>query len=162
MHEAAKFVKEQELMRLLLAGYMVKEAAAQLQLSVWTVRKYARQPEFLLKLKQCSAEIYERVDAELSAQRTGLVERVDAAADRALTVMEHLMDNAKKEELKFKAAQDVLDRAPEVSRTRKIDSTAKQEHSFLNPMVLMHAAATAQEVAAYNEQKELSDGEHNA
>lgn len=119
-----------------------------LSLHVSTVRAYAKQPEFLVKLKALSTNVYERVDQELKARTDAITERLQEASDVALEEMLALTKGGKSEMVRLKAAQDLMDRDSRVSRTRKIDST--HEHGFLNPLTLAHMAATARQVDEAN------------
>lgn len=122
MHDATKFVRRQELMRLLLAGHMLKECAKHLGMHYYTVRKYAREPEFLAELRSYSKEIYERVDAELKATKDDITERLEQASDTALDTIIQMMTTSSSDAIKLKAAQDILDRDGRASRTSRVES----------------------------------------
>lgn len=159
MHEAVKLVRKEELLRLLLTGHMLKECGPFLNLSYATVCTYARDPNFLSQLKEQSTEIYRRVDEELTASKMNILSRLEEASDRALQVMESIMETSKSDMIRVKAAQDIMDRDGRVSRTRRIEGS--QAHEFLNPLTLIHAAKTAREVDQYNarELPPASEGE---
>lgn len=143
MHEAARLVKRDELMRLLLCGHMLKECAIHMRLSYCTVRSYAREPEFLAQLREKSNEIYKRLDAELVASKEDIKERLERNSEEAL---EYMMEIARSSTgmIKLKACQDVLDRDSRVSRTRKID--VDEKHDFISPLFLVHAAKVGREI----------------
>jgi hypothetical protein len=143
MHQAAQLVRKDELMRLLLAGHMLKECAVFLKLSYGTVREYARQPEFLQQLKGLSLRIYENVDRELASNKDGITARLEAFSEEAL---EEMMKLARESGgiVKLKACQDLMDRDTRISRQRKIEAT--QNHQFMNPLELQHIAMVAREV----------------
>ena len=153
MHSAAKMVREEELLRLLLAGYMLKECALQLRLSYSTVRSYAAEVDFMSKLKELSGTIYERVDMELKSSKEEITTRLEVISDLALAEMERLIRSGSNDVVKFKAAQDVMDRDSRVSRTKRIEGT--QSHEFMNPMTLRHIAGVAKEVDAYEARRGL-------
>lgn len=144
MHIAAKMVREEELLRLLLTGLTLKECAPMLSLHVSTVRNYARAPLFLQKLRDLSTVVYERVDAELQARTDVITERLQEASAAALEEMIKLAKEGKQEGIRLKASQDLMDRDSRISRTRKIEGT--QEHAFMNPLQLQHMAMTARQV----------------
>jgi hypothetical protein len=146
VHSAAKMVREEELMRLLMCGHMLKECAIHLHMSYRTVREYARQPEFMRKLKEMSAAIYERVDAELKDSKDGITARLEAYSEQALEEMMELARTCTNPVVKLKANQDIMDRDTRLSRTRKIE--ASQSHSFVDPLFLVHAAGVAKELDA--------------
>jgi len=145
MHEAAKAVRREELLRLLLCGHMLKECAVHMHMSYWTVRNYARDPEFLLALREKSAEIYKRLDAELSSSKEDMQDRLERASEEALEMMIE-MARTSTSMVKFKVLQDLLDRDNRTSRTQKLDSTVK--HDFISPLFLMHASRVARELDA--------------
>lgn len=143
MHEAAKLVRREELMRLLLCGHMLKECAAQMRMSYYTIRNYAKEPEFLADLKSKSNEIYKRLDAELLASKEDMKEKLERNSEEAL---EYMMELARTSTgvIKLKACQDILDRDSRVSRTRKVDVEA--DHNFISPLFLVHAAKVGREI----------------
>lgn len=143
MHEASKLVKKEELMRLLLCGHMLKECAIHMRMSYWTVRNYAKDTHFLQELKEKSNEIYRRLDAEITASKEDMKERLERNSEEAL---EYMMEIARESTgtLKLKACQDILDRDARVSRTRKIDVDAN--HDFVSPLFLVHAAKVGREI----------------
>ena len=162
MHDAAKLVKTQELMRCLLTGLTLRECATQLRISYFTVKKYAKEPDFLQELKSLSSSVYERLDRELSVQKEQILERLEQASADALERLVEIMNDPQANKMvQFKAAQDLCDRDPRISRTKRVES--QQDVRFINPAVLLHAAATAREVEEYRErQKELGDGNASA
>jgi hypothetical protein len=143
MHEAAKLVKREELMRLLLCGHMLKECAAEMRLSYYTVRAYAKDPEFLLSLREKSSEIYKRLDAELASSKEDMRDRLERASEAALEQMIELASQSSGM-LKLKALQDLLDRDTRVSRTHRVEGDMK--HDFISPLFLGHAARVAREL----------------
>jgi hypothetical protein len=146
-------VREDELLRLLLAGHMMKECAVHVQLSYKTVRDYAREPKFLERLRELSAEVYERVDAELKNSKDTIVSRLEQMSENALEEMYTMALALPHGVTKMKALQDILDRDTRVSRQRKVEATTA--HSFVDPLFLIHAAGSAREL----EMKQLGTGE---
>jgi hypothetical protein len=145
MHEAAKLVRKEELMRLLLCGHMLKECAIHMRLSYWTVRGYAKEPGFLLDLKSKSTEIYARLDAELAANKEDMKEKLERASEEALEMMIELARTSTGV-IKLKSCQDLLDRDTRVSRTKRLDSDVA--HDFVSPLFLVHAAKVGREIDA--------------
>jgi hypothetical protein len=157
--EIKQMVKREELVRLTLAGFSLKESSRQLGVTYQTVLKYAKQDEFLSELKVLSAEMYSRIDNELRASRDYLSERLSEASNAALETLVGLLEPTVNENIRFKAAQDLLDRNPEVSRTKKIDAT--HSHAFMNPLHLIHAAQTAAELDGVDISKKLGSGSND-
>lgn len=147
MHVVRRTVKEEELLRLLAAGSDLRMAATELKLSYWTVRKYASTPEFLENLKSMNLQVWSAVDAELQNSKTTKIQRMEQASEIALEQMLTLATKAKSEAVRMKAAQDLMDRDPEISRTKRVEGSS--EHSFMNPLTLALAAKVAREEEIY-------------
>jgi hypothetical protein len=159
MHEAAKLVRTQELMRLLLCGHMLKECAAQMRMSYYTVRGYAKDPAFLMSLREKSTEIYARLDAELMSSKEDMKEKLERNSEEALEMMME-MARTSTGMVKMKCLQDLLDRDTRVSRTQKVDTDVK--HDFISPLFLGHAARVARELdGALLPEKTSDDNEHS-
>jgi hypothetical protein len=144
MHEASKLVKQEELLNLLLMHIPLKECAARLHVSYPTIRKYASEPDFLNSLRLLSGSIYTELVEELKFERKTLQQRMVEASDKALTRLEKLLESAQ-EGIALKAADSILDRNAESARNRRIEGD--MSHRFtIDPLALMHAAQTAEEV----------------
>lgn len=147
--EAVRMVRKEELMRLLLAGYMLKECAQQLQVSYHTACAYARQPEFMVELKELSSSVYARVDEELRCSKEQITQRLEVFADKALAELEKMLfsDNAAERvtnpALRAKICMDALDRNSATAKNKKVE-TDNRHH--IDPITLMHAARVAQEM----------------
>lgn len=115
-------------------------------MSVQTVRKWMKEQVFLDKLKQASPAIYEDVYTMLKADAKDIYTKLTEAADRALDVLMEVMESdGTKPADKLKAADSILDRTADTARNRKVEQSGNIGHT-LDPVLLMHAAATAQEV----------------
>lgn len=153
MHEAPKLVKTEELLNLLLLHIPLKQCAERLSLSYFTIRKYASEPEFLDKLQSLSRSIFDEVVIDLKTERKTLQERMTEASDKALTKLESLLESAQ-ETVSLKAADSILDRTAETARNRKIEGNMTGRFT-IDPVLLMHAAATAQEIQTPPQNKAL-------
>src|SRR5580765_2014396 len=149
MHEAVKLVRKQELLRYLLAKYTLKECSALMQVSYSTLRKWANNADFLAELKELSGEVWQEVTTELKVLTTSVQERLVEESEKALnTLIELMEDRTQKGIVRAKAAESILDRNPDTSKTSKI-SGAMQHSLKVDPMMLLHAAATANEVEEF-------------
>jgi len=157
---ATKIVRDEALMRLLLQGFTIKEAGQQMRANYQVLCRVARQPEFLLKLREHSGEIAQRMVEELTTSQLTMSQRLEEASERALDEMLQLMGDSTGS-LKYKVCQDILDRDVRTSRTKKMDLTGTMKHDFISPAVLIHAAATAKELQEFQEKKALGDGTNN-
>src|SRR6266576_971264 len=99
MHEAAKLVRREELMRLLLCGLVLKEK---------------------------SNEIYKRLDAELASSKEDMQERLERASEEALEMMIE-MARTSTSIVKMKCLQDLMDRDGRISRTQRVQSDVKHD-----------------------------------
>lgn len=145
MHDASKMVKMEQITRLLLTGFTLKEVAAYTQLSYGTVRAWCKEEQFLIGLKALSTQVYQQVTEELQKMAGTLTDRIASESERALETLAKLMqDDSVNPAVRVKAADSILDRNTEVSRTKKVDAVTS--HKFLDPLYLVGVAKTAQEV----------------
>jgi len=147
MHDAAQLVRKEELLRLLLAGFMLKEAARYLKLSYKTVRKYAGAEDFMIELREHSSEVFSRVDTELRNSKDTITERIVEASDDALEVVISLSKQGS-DQLRLKASQDILDRNIVTSKTRKVEGS--QTNLNIDIAALVLAAKAIREEDEYN------------
>jgi hypothetical protein len=159
---ASRLIRDEELMRLLLTGFTVKEASAQMHKGYQSCCHAARKPEFLLRLREHSGEIAKRLIDELSTSQIEMAQRLEEASAQALDEMiEMMQDLDKPSVLKLKVCQDLLDRDPKSSRTKRLDVSGNMSHQFINPAVLVHAAATARELEQFQARKEVTNGDNS-
>lgn len=144
MHEAAKLVRQEELLNLLLLHIPLKQCAERLHISYQTTRKYASEPDFLANLKVLSSSIYEEVINDLKTEKKTMAEKLTEASEKALERLEVLL-NSTSEGVQLKAADSILDRTAETARNRKVEGNL-QGRFTLDPVTLMHAALTADEL----------------
>lgn len=143
---ASKMIADEELLRLLLLGMTVREAAGHMRSSYGRCCKVARSPQFLLRLREQSGEIAKRMVDELSTTQIEFAHRLEEASAQALEEMMSMMDELETpSNLKYKIAQDLLDRDPRASRTKRLEASAT--HEFINPEVLQRAATAAREIS---------------
>ena len=136
-------LRREELLRLLLAGHRVKECASLLRWSTQTVRGELANVFFRERLRSLSIEIFGRVDEDLAALKSDPAQRLSEMAEHALDEIEGLM-GSEDERIKLRAAQDVLDRNIDTSRTRRLDKTSRSIRVNLD--LLTRADQTAREV----------------
>ena len=158
---ARKLVRNEELLRLLLMGFTIRECAEQMKINPVTVRSYTRRPEFLIQLKEHSSEIAKRLVDELSTGQIEMAQRLEEASAAALEEMMSMMGALEgPSKLKLQVCQDLLDRDPKSSRTKRMDISGTMSHDFISPAVLIHAAATAKEIEQYQVKKgDLPNGD---
>lgn len=153
-HIAMQAVRHQELLRLLIIGYTLREAAAEMKIGYWAARTTARSPEFINDIKSKSEEIARRLGEELVTNHVDMAQKLEEASNAALEEMMKMMgelDSPSK--LKLQVCQDLLDRDPKSSRTKRMDITGTMSHDFISPAVLVHAAATAKEIEKFTNPK---------
>lgn len=156
MHESSKLVRKEELINLLLLRVPLKQCAERLQLSYQTVRKYAADPEFLGSLKLLSQSIYSDLIEELKFEKKSLKDQLTEASDKALKKLESLLESSQ-EGIALKAADSILDRNSESARNRKIEGDFNNRFT-MDPVSLMHAAQTAQEIGFTRDASKGPDG----
>jgi hypothetical protein len=157
---ARKIIRREELLRLLLQGFTIPECAAHMKSAAQTIRKYCREPEFLLILKEHSGEIAKRLVDELATNQVEMAQKLEEASAEALEEMIMMMRSLEQPtKLKLQVCQDLLDRDPKSSRTKRMDITGTLQHDFISPALLIHAAATAKEVIDHEAKKALGNGD---
>jgi len=138
--QLVKEIRQDELLRLLLSGYKPREAAVYLKVSTWTVYKYCRDPEFMAELRAKNADMWALVDAEINQTKLGIVQRAEEGAREALEEMINLAKGGLAETTRLRACQDLLDRNPEISRTKRLEGSADPSRSnVLNAVFLKQA-----------------------
>lgn len=84
-------------------------------------------PSYFAQLKSTGntqvMDIIERVDKEMEKNLTDLSEVKKMLAHRALRNMGYLMENSVKDEVRLKAAQDLMDRHTETAKTQQLEVT---------------------------------------
>lgn len=116
------------LLRMVAEGRTVKECAIQLGRNEITLRRWAREPEFLERLKALNQLMFEKLDAELVQKAETTLQRIQQVSDDALDRVLFLMENADSEVVQMRCAQDLLDRNPETSKMHKVQSTKRIVH----------------------------------
>lgn len=146
------------ILRLFVRGLVAKEIAKALNVTKWTVGKYLRDPRFRDLVKAYNDEVlFKRLDEEIAEKTYDHIERMSQLTESALDTMEELL-GTENEAIRFKAAQDLLDRNPETSRMKKVEVNDK-DNNPLSPEMLMAMAATIQEEENYTTiQGELPSG----
>jgi hypothetical protein len=165
MHEASKLVRQEELLNLLLLNLPLKACAIKMQLSYATLRKWASEPLFLDTLRNLSQSIYTEVLQDLKTEHKSVQDKLLEASDAALDRLKDLLDS-KQEMIQLKAADSILDRTMETARNRKVEGNMTGHYS-IDPVTLMHAAATSIELDGALTQKkalppppQIVEGEH--
>jgi hypothetical protein len=98
------------------------------------------------ELKALSHEVYDKTLKEMVNDEVSLKERIQEKSNQALDVLVKLMeDESQKGIIRVKAADSILDRNEESARNRKVEGDFHQHHT-IDPLMLLHAAATAQEI----------------
>jgi len=140
---AEKLVRDEELMRLLLAGYRLKEIAAMHQLNYQTLLRAARRPTFLEELRALNGEIYGQLDQEIRGAKALIKDRAEELASLALDRLELLLDSGD-ERVAMQAVTRALDMNTNTAKVTKSESENK--HSFINPLQLTSAFKAAEEM----------------
>ena len=123
-NEAVKEV----MLRMLAEGRNIKECAAALNKSYHLCTRMARDPDFQQKLKDLNAMMFSKLDAELKLKAETTAQRIQEVSDAALDKVLELMDCADSQVVQMRCAQDLLDRNPDTSKTKKVEKTTKTLH----------------------------------
>lgn len=144
-------LRKNELLRILQSGagsagrQLTRRAADVLGISIDTVRKYIRTPEFQQKLWMTDQKLWQRVDEELEVSKKSICVRIAELSELALENMERLMMGPD-DGLAYKASADILDRNPEASKRTHSESVNTTLN--IDPAQLMQAALVAREMEA--------------
>lgn len=123
----------------------LQEVADHTGLTTYVIRKYFLSDEkFRVALEQANTAIFMEATQSIRDNQASFVEKAQRLAQQALDEMEALLNDSESEHLRFKVAQDLLDRDPlqRASRATKVHSTA------INVNIEAKAIALALEAAA--------------
>lgn len=107
--------KHQLILLAVLAGRSNVQIAADLGVSANRVAAIKASPLFQTQLDTMRRDLHERTAASL-------VERLLAEGDRSLAVAIEIRDNAEDERVRLNAAQDLMDRHPQLRKVQKTES----------------------------------------
>lgn len=136
-------MRDEELMRLLLAGYRLKEVAAMHGLNYQSVLRAARRPQFLEQLQGLSKEIFGQVDQEIRGSKILIKDRAEEMASVALDRLAELLVS-EDERVAMQAVNRALDMNTATAKVTKSENETK--HSFVNPLQLQSAIRAAEEM----------------
>jgi hypothetical protein len=143
-NETSQAMRQDEVMRYLLMRHSLKEISLVTGLSYQTVRNYCSDPHFQNRLRDHSREIFTEVIKQVGAKEVGLHERINELSTAALDKLEKLIQQEEHPGLALKACDSVLDRNEVTARNKKVET--ENRHHFVDPLMLVHAATTAQEL----------------
>jgi len=103
----------------------MKECAHALGRHPSTIRIWLRDVDFMAELKALNKQVWAKLDAELVAKANTTMERIQEVSDDALNKLLDLMEHADSQVVQMRCAQDLLDRNPDTSKTKKIEKTTK-------------------------------------
>lgn len=157
--EARKIVRKDEVLRLLVARYKLREIAAMVGVHYTTLCRQVREEQFLDELKAYSKDAYEDLDAELKSTKKAISERLAEESHKALDTLVQLMeDQAVSPKVRKDCADSILDRNMESAKSRKVEED--QTRTFkIDPDALMFAAATANELRVARDAAKLIEGD---
>lgn len=113
-----------EVVKVFLEEGTVAGVSRQTGISDYTLRRhYFGNPEFCELLKKASSTIFLEATKSIRDNQTTMIEKAQRLAQDALDEMERLLNDSESEHIRFKVAQDLLDRDPRISRTKRIEST---------------------------------------
>jgi hypothetical protein len=124
-NKASRMAQKEVVLRLLASGIPIHEVAKQTKTSGITIAKWFRDPEMAARLKELNAIVWADLDAQLKVKATQTFERIQEASDEALDKVLELMHSADSEVVQMRCAQDVLDRNPDTSKTKKVEKTTR-------------------------------------
>jgi len=136
-----------------LQDFVFREIAALLGVSYSTVVNYLRDPAVRVQLQELNSQLLGTLDKELVESFRTKAEIVDELAMIALGEMKNILqDRSAHIGVRAKMIDSVLDRTPELSRTKKLDVTNKT--FSMKAEDLLAAATVAREIEARERMKE--------
>lgn len=116
-------------------------------LSRYIVRRYyLANPQFRELLDQANQTIFLEATQSIRDEQKNLVERTQRLAEAALDKLEALMNESESEHIVVKCAQDLADRDPRISRTRRVEASSL--HVTIEAKTLALASEAAREIEA--------------
>jgi predicted transcriptional regulator len=157
---AAAMLREEKIVRLLSEGATISEIAGILGVTTGRISSYVRRPRLLKRLYDFNKEAFDNLQEEYKANKEAIMERLEQASMLALEELIELATGSKSDVIRYKASQDILDRNPHVSRTKRLEGGAVN-NTFMNSQVLMQMAAVAREISQQAGAQVESDGGRN-
>jgi hypothetical protein len=121
----ASMAKRELLLRMMVEGVTMKECAKRLGCSYWSVARLTKDEDFMKRLKELNVKVFGELDEELKKKALATHEKIQEVSDDALNKLLDLMESADSEVVQMRCAQDLLDRNPDTSKTKKIEKTTK-------------------------------------
>lgn len=121
----ANDIAKSMLIRMLAEGMTIKECSTTLKRHHHTLQKWAGEPGFREKLREINEQAFQDLDAQLKRKAENTFARIQETSDEALNKLLDLMENADSQVVQMRCAQDLLDRNPDTSKTRKVEKTTK-------------------------------------
>lgn len=111
-------------------------------------------PEFCKLLKGTNEAIFLEATREIRDKQEGFLLKASRLAEDALNEMEALLNESPSETVRFKVAQDLLDRDPRISRTKRVEGSGLKVQIDIKTLQL--ASLAAREIEPPNEVRVLS------
>ncbi len=122
----AKKQRQNELIRYLLSGANLKEAAKAMNLHIATVSSYMKDPEVREQLRELHSGMLEQIDTQVVQAMRTKAEALEECSWLALERMKELLENPSTHpSVLAKMVDSALDRDLETSRSKKVDITSK-------------------------------------
>jgi len=152
--------RQQEMIRLLLDGGKIADVAMLIGVSKVTVHQYLKDPWVREQLAQLNSQLLSTLDVELLERSRTKAEIIDELAMLALTEMRGILqDKSAHIGVRAKMIDSILDRTPELSRTKKLDVTNKT--FSMKAEDLLAAANAAREIEQRERLREAEEAAKN-
>ena len=148
------------MIRLLLDGGKIADVAMLIGVSKVTVHQYLKDPWVREQLAQLNSQLLSTLDVELLERSRTKAEIIDELAMLALTEMRGILqDKSAHIGVRAKMIDSILDRTPELSRTKKLDVTNKT--FSMKAEDLLAAANAAREIEQRERLREAEEAAKN-
>jgi len=108
-------IRKDELLRLLLAGFSIRDSAQKLHVHKDTLRKYIKEVTFQEELKRANSEIWHAIDEELRFSKLSTLQKLEEMSELALERIKELI-SSDDESIALRASSDTLDRNAQTSK----------------------------------------------
>lgn len=136
-----------EVLQAFLECGTVSAVAKKTGLTHYLLNKYFfSNTEFCNLLKGTNEAIFLEATKEIRDTQKGFVQKAQMLAEEALDELERLLHESESDHIKFKVAQDLLDRDPRLSRTKRIEGSGATIKLESNVLILAAQAAREIEV----------------
>jgi len=123
----------------------LKQCAEHLRVTPWTITQDCKDEKFRGLLRERSEAAFLQLDQHFIEMKAERVERLEEASALALEQMIELCERGSSESIRYKAAQDIMDRDKELGKTKRPEGGSSNMPNFFNSKFLQQVAVVINE-----------------